>query len=291
MNLQDKLQNVLGDEADRPRSRSPRERDSFQNVVQYMPYNIRCHNGSIIYQTKRFETSRVDDGELVVRDVAKILGNKRFFLKPELRDEIAATLAAMNDRGVYHNDTNLSNILIDDEQRNWGLIDWEFININAVIQLQQGALDCELLRTHSVPGQQMLGEGFDYGEMFYGMFHPPTLEEKREDANRFLFNVNRLTRRVAVKRPRPSLTIGVPKEPLAFPSLPVLPGLQKLEGVGESPLRQMYLSEDGRSIYTVRLLRDYGMAPEGVYTQTQCESLVRRWREIIEQAKTRLSDT
>lgn len=104
-------------------------------IITYMPTNIRSCMGCLVYDVPMFPHATVEtvSGRHMLR--CAHLGNTS--PSPTLWFLILTYLHNMNRAGVFHNDTaTRSNILLGPDS--FGLIDFEFVNVDACIRLPMG---------------------------------------------------------------------------------------------------------------------------------------------------------
>jgi hypothetical protein len=110
------------------------------NIIEFMPYNIRCEPGTccLVYESRLFSGTQVEGVDGGVRLHTATFDDLRGDEHGALRGKIYGTLALMNECGVFHNDTGtLSNVLVHAPTETWGLIDYEFVGPH-VIELPFG---------------------------------------------------------------------------------------------------------------------------------------------------------
>ena len=106
-------------------------------VSLYLPRNVRCERGCLVYTTPLFPGATVVDGRLD----APHLGNTR--VPSSLLTSIYMCVHNLNRAGVYHNDLGtLSNVLVDVPRHEFAIVDYEFVHVDAALRLPLGFAAC-----------------------------------------------------------------------------------------------------------------------------------------------------
>lgn len=102
-------------------------------VTLYLPRDVRCEKGRLVYTTPLFPGATIVDGRLD----APHLGNTR--VPSSLLASIYMCVYNLNRVGVYHNDLHTaSNVLVDVPRHEFAIVDYEFVHVDAALRLPLG---------------------------------------------------------------------------------------------------------------------------------------------------------